>query len=102
MGTGWLGLNKEQVREIELKAVKLMDNHIPKGRIPIIYHYILEDANYHTLNERLTRLGKFGPFTQNRYDDGTVISTPKSYGTDYAERLWKDFVKSGGQSWAIR
>ena len=94
-------MNKEQVKKIEYNARKLMNGYIPKGRIPIVYFYILQDANFHPLNEQLTRTGKYGPFTQKQYDDGEIISNPKAYGSNYADNMMKEYFRAGGRTFEL-
>lgn len=95
-------MERKKVLEIERKARQLMDNglyNLPK-KLSIIYYYIFEDANFHTLNNELTRKGVFGEVKVTQYVNGTVYS-PKSYGTPYAERLYRDYKKSGGRTWQL-
>ncbi len=54
-----------------------------KGKLPILFYYIFEDANYHTLNKALEELKKF----------------KGSYGSDEAERQWNEYRKAGGKTW---
>lgn len=87
---------------MEKRAIKLASGHWKTlSRVSIVYYYIFEDANFHTLNEQMTRKGLYGPFKQNRYDDGKVISSPKSYGKSYVEYNYKEYKKSGGRTWEL-
>ena len=98
-------MKREEVIRIENRARKIMQmNPIQlkqklKGhKLSILYSYILEDANFHQENETLTRMGVFGAFTQTHYPDGTIISSPKSYGSDNAEKLYQEIFKEDLQT----
>lgn len=56
-----------------------------KGKIPIIYYYIFEDANFHSLNKALEDLNRF---------EG-------EYGSVDAEEQWKAYRKAGGRTWDL-
>lgn len=94
-------MNKSKVMEIENFARNLMSGmNIKSKKISIIYYYILEDTNYHALNNKLTKNGNYGKFRMSRYPT-TIIYSPSTYGSNYAERLYKDYRKSGGRTWEL-
>lgn len=89
-------LTKQEVINIQNKAKELMEidntrlstrtkllKDIKKGSLDIIYYYILEDANYHTLNTDLEDKGAF----------------KKPYGED--TEIFEDYRKKGGKTWMI-
>lgn len=61
------------------KATKSM------SKLPIIYYYILEDANYHTLNKGLEEIDKF----------------KGKYGSDKSEDEYSKYRKNGGRTWNL-
>lgn len=93
-------LSDIRVQTTQDTAKKLMMGWIPKEQLSIVYYYILEDANFHDLNKKLTAKGLFGSFDVTKYPSGNVY-TPNSYGTDYAEKLYRDYIKAGGKTWDI-
>jgi len=97
-------MNRKQVKKIEARASRLMlienklhkykANHEEfkqkvaehvKGKLPIIFYYIFEDANYHTFNQALEELGKFS---------GT-------YGSEKVENEFREYKKLGGKTYNI-
>jgi hypothetical protein len=90
---------KMNVKKIEDFASALMSGmHIPSTKkISILYYYILEDANYHSLNTQLTKNGNYGEYTIR----SSGIYVPKSYGSDYAEYLFKKYREEGGRTWNL-
>jgi hypothetical protein len=94
-------MKRAEAMKIDNKAHSLMQGDwFPKKgkRLSILYYYILEDANFHTLNSKLTMLGHFGSFRVSRYETGNVY-TPNSYGTEYAEKRFKEYRRLGGRTW---
>lgn len=53
--------------------------------LSILYYYIFEDANYHTLNQALEELGIY---------KGT-------YGSEKAEQMWQKYRTKGGRTWRL-
>lgn len=93
-------MSKYDVRKLENENIRLREGHIPDGKIDLIHYYILEDANFHTLNRQLTRMGKFGPFKTTKYPTATVY-TPKGYGKSMIEARFKKYEELGGRTWQI-
>lgn len=88
------------VKRIERENVLLRKGNIPTGKLDIIHYYLLEDANFHTLNNQLTKMGKFGPFKTNKYSMGIVYS-PKKYGSPLNEERFKQYQRLGGRTWEL-
>ena len=79
------------VARVERKARALMNGKYRKGeKLPLMYYDILEDANFHTLNNKLTKAGAFGPFETHHYDSGDIY-VPKGSGEDtHKPGVWFD------------
>jgi len=56
-----------------------------KGKLPMLYYYIFEDANYHTLNQALEEMNKF----------------KGKYGSDESERQYNEYKQAGGKTWKL-
>lgn len=84
----------------ESTARRLMDGKLPtQKRISTLYYHILEDANFHKENERLTELGYYGDYDTRVHEDGTQTHTPKDYaGTRDA---YHQYIKAGGKTWEL-
>ena len=87
-------MDMKKALEVEKYTNNIMNgmNVFHTARLSILYYYIFEEKNYHTLNNKLTVRGNFGKFRTTKYESGTV-NVPLSYGTPYAEKLYKDYNK---------
>lgn len=90
----------DEVNKLERENVRLRNGFIPEGKIDLIHFYILEDANFHTLNRQLTKMGKFGAFETKRYPTATVY-TPKAYGKPMIEARFKKYEELGGKTYEL-
>lgn len=100
-------MNQKEVKIIENRARLIMGmspvqikSRLKGRKLSILYFYILEDANFHNENGILTEMGVFGPFNIQYYPNGNVAS-PKSYGNDNAEKLWKEYRNAGGRTYDL-
>jgi len=91
-------LSKSDVVRVEGVARRLMAGRWRGKRLPMLYYYILEDANFHSLNRELTKKGVFGEFETHQYPSGDVV-VPKSRAGDDAE--YREYRRLGGRTWEL-
>lgn len=107
-----MAMNKSQVQTVSRKARMLMklDNQVWKKygwksggdvdpekfkaeikkkvghkSLTYLYYLILEDANYHSMNQTLQEVGAFRG----------------SYGDDQSEKEYKEYLAGGGKTWQL-
>lgn len=89
-----------ELKKIERDNIAIRNGRIPDGQLDLIHYYILEDANFHTLNNELTKSGKFGKFKHKKYQYGDYW-TPLAYGKPLIEARFKKYQKLGGRTWQL-
>lgn len=89
---------KGEIGKVEAKARSLMGGKWNGEKLPMLYYRILEDANYHTLNNKLTKAGAFGEFREEDDGRGGKFYVPTNYGNDDA---FEKYRAEGGRSWEL-
>jgi len=101
--------NQKVVREIEKRAreIRIMSNEKIKRefkgkKLSLLYYHIFEDANYHSLNDLLSKLGVFGKFKRSIAPiTKEVYYTPADYGRKGDNEDYEDYRSAGGKTWDI-
>lgn len=81
----WAKYHWQSEGEVNWIIYKKEVNKRIKGKLPMIVYYVLQDANFHTMNKMLTELNKF---------KGT-------YGNPKTEAEWEEYGRLGGKTWEL-
>jgi len=99
----FFNITKGDVKKIQSQARKIMamtSEELTKNfkgkKLPFIYYDILEDANFHAENDRLTKMGVFGKFETHKYPTGN-IRVPK----EINDEPYNQYKKLGGKTWQL-
>jgi len=91
------------IKRLMLKENEILSGKLPK-RVPHWYYYALEDANYHKLNDYLTKKGLFGKYkthvySKKDYGKRSVIHSPSL--TEEDGKQYGRYRKLGGKTWGL-
>ena len=87
-----------QIRNIMRNENRLGQKYKGK-KLPTYYYSILEDANFHSANNQLSKMGVFGRKEVHKYPGRETIYAPKAYGS--SQKQYEQYKKKGGRTWNV-